>query len=82
MCERRLGESCAFTLMLMACAFAFANFAQCQPRHVETAAEIAYGAALMRCVDEAKTLAESKSCRARVDAEWGIVQFTGKDAAP
>ncbi len=38
------------------------------------AAEAAYGAALLRCVDEAETLAESKACRARVDADWKIVQ--------
>lgn len=35
-------------------------------------AEAAYGASLLRCVDEAKSLAESKACRARVDAEWGV----------
>lgn len=41
----------------------------------EVAAEGAYGAELARCVDAAKTLAESKACRARVDAEWGVVQI-------
>lgn len=35
-------------------------------------AEAAYGASLLRCVDEAKTLAESKACRAAVDARWGV----------
>ena len=44
----------------------------------QAAAEGAYGAALLRCVDEATTLAESKACRARVDEAWGITQ-TGKD---
>lgn len=43
-------------------------------RSSPAAAEAAYGAALLRCVDEAKTLAESKACRARVDAEWRITQ--------
>lgn len=38
----------------------------------KTAAESAYGASLLRCVDEAKTLAESKACRAAVDARWGV----------
>ncbi len=40
----------------------------------QAAAEGAYGAALLRCVDEAETLAESKACRARVDEAWGITQ--------
>ncbi|MCW5834507.1 MAG: hypothetical protein KIS78_19050 [Labilithrix sp.] len=40
----------------------------------QAAAEGAYGAALLRCVDEAETLAESKACRARVDEQWGITQ--------
>lgn len=35
-------------------------------------AEATYGAALLKCVDDAKTLAESKACRARVDAAWGV----------
>lgn len=38
----------------------------------KTAAETAYGASLLRCVDEARTLAESKACRAAVDARWGV----------
>lgn len=42
------------------------------------AAEGAYGAALLDCVEKSSTLAESKACRARVDAAWGITQ-TGKD---
>ncbi len=32
-------------------------------------AELAYRAALLRCVDKATTLAESKACRKQVDAE-------------
>lgn len=40
----------------------------------QAAAEGVYGAALLKCVDDAKTLAESKACRARVNSEWGIVQ--------
>lgn len=38
----------------------------------KAAAETAYGASLLRCVDQAATLAESKACRARVDAAWGV----------
>ncbi|HVG83522.1 MAG TPA: hypothetical protein VM820_03355 [Vicinamibacterales bacterium] len=49
-----------------------------QPTAAQAAAEGAYGAALVQCVDQAKTLAESKSCRAQVDAEWGVVQV-GRD---
>ncbi|MBX3202324.1 MAG: hypothetical protein KF894_29620 [Labilithrix sp.] len=47
----------------------------------QAAAEAAYGAALLRCVDEAGTLAESKACRARVDAEWGITQTASDGGA-
>ncbi len=45
----------------------------------QVAAEAAYQGALLRCVDDARTLSESKACRAKVDAEWGIVQ-TAHDA--
>lgn len=38
----------------------------------KTTAEATYGASLLRCVDEAHSLAESKACRAKVDAAWGI----------
>lgn len=38
------------------------------------AAEASYGAALLRCVDQAMTLAESKACRARVNREWHITE--------
>lgn len=33
-------------------------------------AELAYRASLLRCVDRAATLAESKACRRRVDLEY------------
>lgn len=39
-----------------------------------TAAESAYTAALLRCVDQAKTLAESRTCRQRVNADWQITE--------
>lgn len=52
----------------------------CKPSQTaSTAAEAAYGAALLKCVDDAKTLAESKACRARVDAEWNVTQTATKD---
>ncbi len=38
-------------------------------------AEAAYTAQLLKCVDDARTLAESKACRQRVDAQWGITEI-------
>lgn len=38
----------------------------------EAGAEATYGAALLRCVDDARTLAESKACRAKVNESWGV----------
>lgn len=40
----------------------------------QNTAEAAYGAELIKCVDDAKTLAESKACRANVDAKWNVTQ--------
>lgn len=31
-----------------------------------------YGAELKACVDQAKSLAESKACRAKVDERWAV----------
>jgi hypothetical protein len=42
-------------------------------------AEAAYGAALLRCVDQATTLAESRECRRHVDGAYGITQTVAKD---
>lgn len=50
------------------------HVAGCRTPVPPEAAEAAYGAALLRCVDDAETLAESRSCRAKVNAEWGIVE--------
>ncbi len=44
------------------------------------AAEGAYTAALLRCVDQAKTLQESRACRKKVNADWGITETVTKDA--
>jgi hypothetical protein len=38
------------------------------------AAEAAYTADHLRCVDKAATLEESRECRASVDRKYGIVQ--------
>lgn len=46
-----------------------------EPKTAEqAAAEAGYGAALLDCVDKSTTLAESKACRARVDAAWGVIR--------
>lgn len=45
----------------------------------QNATEAAYGADLLRCVDKATTLAESKACREQVDLKWGIVHTIAKD---
>jgi hypothetical protein len=46
-------------------------FIACTPA-LHAAADGSYAAQLSACVDQAKTLAESKSCRARVDQAWGV----------
>ncbi len=40
--------------------------------------ELAYRGALLRCVDKATTLAESKACRREVDATLGVNQDGGR----
>lgn len=68
-------EWIACGLALFALGFIVAHCDGCalfqEPAH---AAEAAYTGALLRCVDEAKSLAESKACRKRVDDEWKITQ--------
>ncbi len=43
----------------------------CSPR-TPAQAEAAYTAELLRCVDNAATLAESRACRADVDRRWAV----------
>jgi hypothetical protein len=43
----------------------------CTPR-TPAQAEAAYTAELLRCVDQARTLAESRACRAEVNRRWGV----------
>jgi hypothetical protein len=52
---------------LVGFALLVAHCAGCAP-----SAESAYGAALLRCVDKATTLADSRACRRDVDAKWGV----------
>jgi hypothetical protein len=74
---KSFGETVALALALVAIAALF-SFGHCGCRGPEqagaTAAESAYTGALLRCVDDARTLAESRACRQRVDAEWGITE--------
>jgi hypothetical protein len=37
-----------------------------------TGAEATYTTALLRCVDKSESLAQSKACRATVDAQFGV----------
>ncbi len=37
-----------------------------------TSTEAKYTTRLLRCVDKSETLAESRACRALVDAEFGV----------
>lgn len=71
-------------ICLWAAAYAFSfTLEGCAPVSLEstaaTAAESAYTADLLRCVDKSSTLAESKACREVVDAKWNITHTTTKD---
>ncbi len=60
--------------------FVLGNVSACRPASVSaTAAESAYTGDLLRCVDEATTLAESRACRERVNAKWSITETVTKD---
>jgi len=49
-----------------------------QYQAAQVAAESAYTADLLRCVDQSATLAESKACRELVDARWGVTHTVTK----
>ncbi len=68
-----------FCLFAFGCVFAHCIGCKSPTTSAQAAAEGAYGAELVRCVDAATTLAESKACRATVDAKWGVVQTAAKD---
>mgnify|MGYP000951578727 CR=1 FL=1 len=67
-------RSVPFALALFAGVRVFIACQQPPQTAAQAAAEGAYGAALLKCVDDSNTLAESKACRARVDAQFGVVQ--------
>lgn len=56
-------KALALTLILIGCS---------SQQTAATTVESAYTAELVRCVDKAKTLAESKACRAEVDKAFGV----------
>jgi hypothetical protein len=58
-------------LVLFALLFVVGHCSGCGwlPGDDASEAELAYRAALLRCVDKATTLAESKACRKQVDNE-------------
>lgn len=51
----------------------------CSAAH--TTADAAYTAAQLDCVASAQTLPESKACRAKVDAKWGVSAPVNLDAS-
>jgi hypothetical protein len=58
---------CALSMCLNACAAA-PPVAEVTP----AAAEGAYTAELLRCVDQSQTREQSRTCRAGVDRKWGV----------
>ncbi len=75
MCIRSTREVVAFVCVVLVASL---GLVMCRPpgsAH-EAAAEAAYAGELLRCVDKATTLAESKACRAEVDRRWNITQTT------
>lgn len=60
--------------IFVVCAMAFAadRFLGCKSPATQDAAEGAYTASLLDCVNKSSTLAESKACRAAIDVNWGI----------
>jgi hypothetical protein len=59
----------AIALVVMFAALGYCSGCAWLPGDDASDAELRYRAALLRCVDKATTLAESKACRKQVDAE-------------
>jgi hypothetical protein len=50
---------------------------KCSPRQLgATAAESAYTAELLRCIDESATREEAQGCRHAVNLAWGIAEVS------
>ncbi len=65
--KKYLTETIAFAAFIV-CMSLFV--ARCKSAGV--AAETAYGVELQNCVQQTSSLADSKACRAAVDAKWGV----------
>lgn len=65
-----------WTILMLTLAFAACSGSSADKDAATKAAKVAveatYTAELVRCVDKATTLAESKACRAQVDAKFGV----------
>jgi hypothetical protein len=72
-------EMIAAVIVLVALLFILGHWCGCALFREPTMGEAAYTGELLRCVDEASTLAESRECRARVNARWRITE-TARDA--
>jgi hypothetical protein len=72
---RKVYAIIATGLALFAAAFILLHMYGCRSREaIEVAHETAYTAELLRCVDKAETLTESRACRRATDERWGIVE--------
>ncbi len=79
--NRQVGKVVGMVVFLYAAGFTLSVCEGCGPKSVSaTAAESAYTADLLRCVDESSTLAESRACREKVDAKWGITETVTRGA--
>lgn len=74
-------KSDMFWTSLLVMVFMLFMFACPTKEAKEAGAEASYAAALLRCVEDAKTLAESKACREKVDRAWGGASQTVTDAS-
>lgn len=69
-----------YAIVLFAIGCVVAHCVGCGPTQAaKDAAETAYTAELLRCVDTASTLEESRTCRKGVNARWGVVETVAKD---
>ncbi len=75
-------ETIAFAIVLGACAVIVAHCTSCSAPGPHVPAyctdERLYTAALLRCVDKAATVAESRACRADVNKTCGITETVRK----
>jgi hypothetical protein len=63
--------------LVFAFCLALLSLAYCIHPNEQNAAETAYAAEQIACVEVAKTLEESKSCRDRVRERWGLKKLEG-----